>query len=75
VSSLPALPGDSGNTGDIQLVKDTLAKEGIEITATGSLDYSTIDELMAFIDNYFGGAARAVVSSEPVSARTNAVWT
>lgn len=55
----------------IALLKDTLANEGIEITATGSLDYKTIDEKM-LIDNHYG-AARPVVSSESVSSHTTAV--
>ena len=41
------------NDAVIALVKETLANEGIEVMATGSLDYKTIDEKM-LIDNHYG---------------------
>jgi hypothetical protein len=53
----------------IALVKDKLANEGIEITATGSLDYKTIDEKM-LIDNHYGAAGAC--HSSVVSSRTTA---
>jgi len=48
----------------IALLKDTLANEGIEITATGSLDYKTIDEKM-LIDNHYGAIASKAVKIDP----------